>query len=281
MAAMNSAKTFFMSWLFPWVPKRLLSRATGLLMRFHLPKPFRAFLIRRFARAFNISIPDAEYELTHYRSLDAFFTRRLKTGIRPIEHSFVHPVDGKLTQFGRVEKGELVQAKGWTYPMGEFLGDEALAKVYEGGQYSTYYLCPADYHRVHAPVGGDLVSALHIPGLLWPVNDWSVTNIKRLFCLNERVVLNFIGEHGRWSLVMVGATNVGHITVTLDPSITTNRWMWHAPTDRQYSPPLPVKAGDELGMFHLGSTVICVYEKSFPGELSRGFVDVKMGQKAH
>lgn len=276
-----SLKTFFMSWIFPWVPKRLLSRATGLLMRWPLPRPTRNFLIRRFAKAFRISIPEAEYELSHYGSLDAFFTRKLKAGLRPIEASYIHPVDGRLTQFGPVEKGELVQAKGWTYPMGEFLGDEKLAALYEGGQYSTYYLCPADYHRVHAPVGGSLVNARHIPGLLWPVNDWSVTNIKRLFCLNERVVLNFESEQGRWSLVMVGATNVGHITVTLDPSITTNRWMWHEPTDRQYSPALPVRAGDELGMFHLGSTVICVFEKTFPTAVSRGFLDVKMGQKAH
>lgn len=270
-----------MSWLFPWVPKRLLSRATGLLMRFPLPRPFRGFLIRQFAKAFNISIGEAEYELTHYGSLDAFFTRKLKEGLRPVHGSYVHPVDGKLTQFGEVVNGELIQAKGWTYQMGEFLGDEKLAKIYEGGQYSTYYLCPADYHRVHAPVEGDLVSARHIPGLLWPVNDWSVTNIKRLFCLNERVVLNFDSPSGRWSLVLVGATNVGHITITPDPSITTNRWMWHAPTDRQYSPPLKIQAGDELGMFHLGSTVMCVFEKTFPAVLKQGFVDVRMGQKAH
>ncbi len=269
-----------MSWLFPWVPKRLLSRATGLLMRLPLPGPLRPPLVRAFAGAFNITLAEAERELPYYGSLDAFFTRKLKNGLRPIEGEYVHPVDGKLTQFGPVQNGELVQAKGWNYPMGEFLGDEKLAQVYEGGQFSTFYLCPADYHRVHAPTHGRLVSARHIPGLLWPVNDWSVTNIRRLFCLNERVVLNFESERGRWSLVLVGATNVGHITITLDPSITTNRWMWHAPTDRQYSPPLEVKAGDELGMFHLGSTVICVFEASFPHRLTGGFRNVKMGQKA-
>jgi phosphatidylserine decarboxylase len=168
-----------------------------------------------------------------------------------------------LTQQGLVIEGELLQAKGWNYSLAEFLGEETLAKAYEGGRYYTYYLCPADYHRVHAPSAGLMVSARHIPGLLWPVNEWSVTNIRRLFCLNERVVMNFESPEGRWSLVMVGATNVGKISVTLDPSIITNRWMWHAPTERQYMPGLPVKAGDELGIFHLGSTVICLFEKSF------------------
>lgn len=232
-------------------------------MRVPIPRPLRRAMIKGFAAFFKISIPEAEHTLENYSSLNAFFTRKLKAGARPLNGPFIHPVDGRLTEQGRVEKGELIQAKGWTYNLGEFLGDETLATRFEGGSYATYYLCPADYHRVHAPVEGELISARHIPGLLWPVNEWSVTNIRRLFCLNERVVMNFKSPQGMWSLVMVGATNVGQITVSLDPSITTNRWMWHAPTDRTYTPALPVQAGDELGIFHLGSTVICVFEKTF------------------
>lgn len=260
---MKAFKHLFFAWIFPWIPKRLLSRATGVAMRLPLPAPLASKVVPRFARFFKIMVEEAELPLHTYGSLDAFFTRKLKAGARPIGGELVHPVDGKLTEQGPVTAGQLVQAKGWTYELAEFLGDEALAKAYEGGDYYAYYLCPADYHRVHAPTSGDLVSARHIPGLLWPVNEWSVTNIKRLFCLNERVVMNFQTPRGRWSLVMVGATNVGHMTITVDPSIVTNRWMWHAPTDRVYAPALPVKTGDEVGMFHLGSTVICVFEKGF------------------
>lgn len=259
---MKAFKTFFFAWVFPWVPKRLLSRLVGLLMRLPIPRPLRGLMIAGFAKAFKIESEEAELSPYHYRSLDAFFTRKLKPNIRPLNGDFIHPVDAKLTEQGEVKKGELVQAKGWTYPLAEFLGDELLAKAYEGGSFATYYLCPADYHRVHAPRAGNLISARHIPGMLWPVNEWSVTNIKRLFNLNERVVMNFTTPQGKWSLVMVGATNVGHISISVDPSITTNRWMWHAPTDRRYTPEIPIKAGDELGMFHLGSTVICVYEKT-------------------
>ncbi len=252
-----------MAWIFPWVPKRLLSRMTGMGMRVPLG-PLAGWLIPFFARLFKIDVAAAEFPPREYRSFDHFFTRRLKSGLRPIEGPFVHPADSQLTENGSVLAGQLVQAKGWSYELAEFLGDEALAKAYESGSFVTYYLCPADYHRVHSPLSGQLVSARHIPGLLWPVNSWSVTNIRRLFNLNERVVLNFQSEQGPWSLVLVGATNVGHMTIAPDPSIITNRWMWHMPSDRTYSPPLEVQVGDELGTFHLGSTVICVYSWQIP-----------------
>lgn len=271
---MNGFSRLFMAWIFPWVPKRLLSRATGVGMRIPLG-PLSGLLIPLFAQFFKINAAEAEYEPSHYRSFDDFFTRALKPGLRPVAADFVHPCDAKLTLNGPVKDGELVQAKGWSYPLAEFLGDSKLAAAYSNGGYATYYLCPADYHRVHSPLAGDLVSARHIPGLLWPVNEWSVTNIRRLFNLNERVVLNFSSPKGRWSLVMVGATNVGHMTMTVDPSIITNRWLWHAPTDRYYTPPQPVKPGDELGMFHLGSTVICIFEWA-PVPLSPRLV--KLGQ---
>jgi len=88
--------------------------------------------------------------------------------LRQVSGSFVHPVDGRLTEQGEVRAGELVQAKGWNYSLAEFLGSEDLARAYEGGQYLTYYLCPADYHRVHSPAEGSLVSARHIPGCSGP-----------------------------------------------------------------------------------------------------------------
>jgi phosphatidylserine decarboxylase len=274
---MKGFKNFFFSWIFPWVPKRLMSRTVGVFMRIPIPPPLGWVLIPLFAKLFSIDMSEAECRPGSYRTLNAFFTRKLKPGARPLAPSLlVHPVDGQLTEHGMVQSGQLIQVKDWTYDLSEFLGERGLALAFEGGHFYTYYLCPADYHRVHAPTEGLLVSARHIPGLLWPVNEWSVNNVRRLFNLNERVILNFDSPHGRWSLVMVGATNVGKITVSLDPSITTNRWMWHAPTDRRYSPPVPVAIGEELGVFHLGSTVVCVFEKSFHRSLG-GARSVQMG----
>jgi phosphatidylserine decarboxylase len=275
---MNRLQTVFMAWIFPWFPKRLLSRGMGVIMRIPFPAFISYVALPLFAWIFGIRITDAEKSLGSYHSFDAFFTRKLKAGLRPIQGQVVHPVDGVLTTQGEIKNGELIQAKGWTYAAAEFLGDAQLAKHYEGGTFLTYYLCPADYHRVHAPTSGEMVSARHIPGLLWPVNEWSVHNIRRLFNLNERVVLNFESPRGKWSAVLVGATNVGHITITPDPSITTNRWLWHAPTDRQYSPPIPMAPGTELGMFHLGSTVICIFDKEFGIEVPGRELSVKMGE---
>jgi len=272
---MNRLSTLFMSWIFPWVPKRLLSRMTGLFMRLPLG-PLSGVLIPVFAKIFKINIAEAEFPPSAYRSFDHFFTRKLRLDARPVAAGLVHPVDGKLTENGAVLQGELMQAKGWPYSLGEFLGDEALAQAYASGSFVTYYLCPADYHRVHSPFHGELQSARHIPGMLWPVNTWSVQNIRRLFNLNERVVLNFSAPEGPWSLVMVGATNVGQMTISLDPSILTNRWMWHAPTDRRYSPSPVVQPGTELGMFHLGSTVICIYSWKIPQVLKP--TPVQMGR---
>lgn len=273
---MKRLKTLFFAWIFPWVPKRLLSRFVGVLMRI----PYPLFLARPLVAGFGwfFGIDSSEAEICDYHSLDGYFTRRLKPGARPIGGDLVHPVDGRLTEQGEVRAGELIQAKGWTYPLAEFLGSDELARAYEGGTFLTYYLCPADYHRVHAPMAGSLVSARHIPGMLWPVNQWSVHNIRRLFNLNERVVMNFSSPRGRWSYVMVGATNVGHMTITVDPSIATNRWMWHAPTDRLYSPAISVKAGEELGIFHLGSTVICVFEKGMGVRVPGQEIPVRMGR---
>lgn len=273
---MKAFKTFFFAWLFPWVPKRLLSRIVGVIMRLPIPGPLRSLVLSGFASFFKINVTEAEHGLSHYGSMDAFFTRKVKP--RALAGAVIHPVDGVMTERGQVKNGELIQAKGWPYSLAEFLGDEALAKIYEGGTFATYYLCPADYHRVHSPMAGSLYSARHIPGLLWPVNEWSVHNIRRLFNLNERVVLNFESPQGRWSYVLVGATNVGHITITPDPSITTNRWMWHAPTDRTYTPALAIQPGDELGMFHLGSTVICIFEKGLFPIKDMGAKPVRMGE---
>lgn len=275
---MKAFKTFFFAWLFPWIPKRLLSRLVGVIMRLPIPGPLRGIVLKGFASFFKINAQEAELPFKSYRSMDAFFTRKVKP--RQLAGSVIHPVDGVMTERGEVKDGQALQAKGWPYSLAEFLGDEALAKRYEGGTFATYYLCPADYHRFHSPLSGELFSARHIPGMLWPVNEWSVHNIRRLFNLNERVVLNFKSPQGLWSYVAVGATNVGHITVTPDPSITTNRWMWHAPTDRTYTPALPVKAGDELGMFHLGSTVICIFEKGLFPINDSGPKPVRMGEAA-
>src|SRR5690606_30652682 len=141
-----------------------------------------------------------------------------------------------------------------------------------------YYLCPTDYHRVHSPVDGKITEIHYIPGKLWPVNNWSVSNIKNLFAINERVVVIIETPKGKCALVMVGATNVGKMTVTFDQGILTNNFFDRSPVKKKYPTPIEVKKGEDLGAFHMGSTVVMVYEKSFFGTTDKFNVGkVRMG----
>lgn len=252
-----------LSLVMPILPKRLLSRTVGWFTRLRLPRPITFWINRKFAEAYQINLEEAERPLKDYRTLNRFFTRKLKSGCRPIQGDWVHPADGELTQAGPVKDGKILQVKGWEYSVAEFLGDEALAKRYEGGFFTTYYLCPTDYHRVHYPMSGHLISVRHIPGQLWPVNEWSVNKIRSLFCLNERVVLNLKTERGPMSLVMVGATNVGQIEVRGLESMRTNRWMCTSSPLVEFPEPVIVRVGEEAGVFNMGSTVVCIYSKNF------------------
>jgi phosphatidylserine decarboxylase len=155
----------------------------------------------------------------------------------------------------------MIQAKGFDYKIEDFLCSSDWAQVFEQGLYLTYYLCPTDYHHIHAPVSGEVIQAHLIPGQLWPVNDWSVLHNKNLFARNERLVTYIQTERGVCALVMVGATVVGKMTVSYDPTLVSNRD--RTPSMKAYSPGRKIKVGDRLGTFHMGSTVIMVYPKDF------------------
>jgi phosphatidylserine decarboxylase len=171
------------------------------------------------------------------------------------------PVDGMAGQVGVVRGGRLVQAKGRHYSLGELLEEvEGDAwRRYEGGAFATLYLSPKDYHRIHAPVGGVVRDAVHVPGALLPVNAAAVAHVADLFARNERLMCHVDGAAGRVAVVAVGAYNVGRISAAFDPGWTTNR-RGSALSRRVYDPPVPVERGDEIMTFHLGSTVVLVFE---------------------
>jgi phosphatidylserine decarboxylase len=228
-----------------------------------------------------MDLTEARAPVTAYGSLDELFVRHLRPGVRswPREPGVVaSPVDGVVGSFGRIEGGDLLQAKGRTYTVAELLDDAELAARFEAGGYATLYLAPRHYHRIHAPVGGTIRQARHIPGRLLPVNRPAVSRIDRLFPRNERL-LTVIDEapgsgagSGRGALaglgpgpgsvavVAVGAFNVGRITADFDPSLVTNRRGARAET-RRYDLPVRVDRGDGLMAFHLGSTVVLLFER--------------------
>lgn len=258
--------------LLRFLPRNQLSWLVGQLAHLRLPPPLGGWSVRQFVRFFRIDPATASQPISSYRSIGEFFTRELAPGLRPLGLEPVSPVDGAVRAAGAITGGMLEQVKGRRYPLAMLLGDEALAARYAAGVVFNLYLSPPDYHHVHSPVSGSIRAARWIPGTLWPVNDWSVNRIENLFGRNERIVIEI--ESPRFGLVtcvMVGATNVGRMSVTFDDIVTNSSPGRFRPgqRERRYTPAPAVTAGDRLGTFHLGSTVILLFEA---GRLEGGAV---------
>lgn len=253
-------------WYLRFLPKNSLSRFVGELANLEEPKPLVSAAKNWFAKKYQLNMQEAELPLAEYASISKLFTRKLKPGLRPIGLGLVNPCDARLTCAEHIESDQIIQAKGQSYKLSEFLRvnpDDILAK-FSGGLALTYYLCPTDYHRVHSPVDGELEMIEHVPGALWAVNDWSTQNIDRLFAVNERVIFWLRTALGPVALVMVGATNVGKISVSVGPesfqsTFTTNAKGVSEPRQQAFMPAVTVKKGQEIGVFNMGSTVIMVY----------------------
>ena len=262
------------------LPKHGMSRVAGRVANLRVPWTLRATVYRAFARIFGAKLEEVELPLTSYGSINAFFTRQLKAGLRPIAaNAIVSPVDGAVGAYGPVADDVLVQAKGRTYSLAALVGDEELAHAMDGGTFATLYLAPKDYHRIHVPLDGDIVAATYIPGELWPVNVHAVTHVADLFAVNERIVITIRGRAGGTTIVvLVGATMVGTTRVAFDDLHTNARR--RDVQRRRYDPPIPVHAGGPLGHFEFGSTVILVSSR-YAGALDPLEVGetVRMGQR--
>lgn len=246
------------------LPKRRLSRLVGHLMHWEGPSWLIHPSIKAFASFYKIRLDEAERPYNDYPSIGEFFVRRLKPGIRPVGQSWaVHPADSRITQAATIDDGTLIQAKGHTYKLSEFTHDSDSDKKWAGGLFLTYYLCPTDYHRVHSPVDGVIKAVRYMPGMLWPVNEWSTQNVPNLFTVNERVLVEIETDLGVVGVVFVGATNVGHIVLTFDEQIRGNQEGPRLPQYKTYPEGIAIKKGEELGMFRMGSTVVMLYPPIF------------------
>lgn len=251
------------------VPRNALSRAVGAATRAPVPEAAHRAAIRWFVRRYRVDVTDAARPVEDYETFDAFFTRTLRPGARPVaegEGVLASPCDGAVGACGPIEAGRLLQAKGRPYGLAEFLGGGGRARDFDGGTFVTLYLAPFDYHRVHVPVDGRVVEAAHVPGTLWPVNPPSVARIEDLFAVNERVLTFLDTAFGPVCVAMVGATCVGRIEMCYDDLVS------NAGTEggrRTYDPPRALAKGEELGVFHMGSTVILLFA---PGAFEAGAV---------
>ena len=240
------------------LPKHAMSRGAGWLASLTVPVGWRSTVYRGYCRLFGANPEEAALPLDQYSSINAFFTRALKPGLRPLApNAIVSPVDAAVGAYGLVDDDTLVQAKGRTYSLAALLGDRDLARMFKGGTYTTLYLSPKDYHRIHVPMGGRVTAATYIPGELWPVNVAAVTHVPDLFAVNERIVVTLEGEHGGcMAIVPVGATMVGMTRLAFD-DLHTNARRGEVQR-RTYAPPIALQAGEQLGHFEFGSTVVLV-----------------------
>ncbi len=267
-----------MSAVMPQLPKKYLSHYVGSFAYKKWPLPLAQLSVKAFASLVGINVAEAEKPLSEYKSVGELFSRRLKKEARPICGERIHPCDSRITQSGKIVQGILIQAKGIKYTLDEFLPQTPWAELLEGGTFTTYYLSPKDYHRVHSPLKGKVCWLKTFPGELWPVNYWSLRNIPGVLAVNERVAIGIETAQGRAILVMVGATNVGSMSFPFDPSVHTNEYPFkNRRLLMEYTPPKALSVGDELGVFNLGSTVVLLTEPKLnwmPSEARK----VKMGE---
>lgn len=261
------------------LPRERITRAVGTLCELPLPSTVASAVVGTFAKAYRVDMDEAVKPERGYACFDEFFTRPLRDGARPIAEeadAIVSPADGKIESFGPITRDGNFKVKGRNYTALDLVGDPVDAHRYEGGQFAIVYLSPRDYHRVHAPVAGNVSIVRSFPGDLYPVNAFGERHIPKLFARNRRVAICIdTATQGRVTVVMVGAIVVGRITVSgieeRDVPVGEHR----------LEPSLQVERGGEIGMFHLGSTAVVFVEpgKARPWGIESG--PIRMGQSLH
>ncbi len=267
-------------WLQYVLPHRLCSRMVHRFMRIRAPW-LKNRVIKHMVRAFDINLDEAaSASFDDYAHFNAFFTRALKPGSRPMDtdsDALVSPVDGVVSQAGDIREGRIIQAKGQSYTVQELLADDTQA--YQNGRFITLYLSPRDYHRIHAPADCTLHGLRHVPGRLFSVAEWTAQAIPRLFARNERLVNRIEIKQREVAFVYVGAILVSSIETVSHGVITPP----YAKTvhDIAVEKPLTYRKGEEMGRFNMGSTVILVFPEGaieFEPSIVPGAA-VRLGQK--
>ena len=248
-------------------------------------KIWKNLFIKQIIRHYGVNMDEAlEQDLNAYKSFNDFFTRELKPGVRPLtteRNAIACPADGAVSQAGKITGGEIFQAKGKSYSVTDLLGGSAeRAEPFNNGVFTTIYLSPKDYHRLHMPLTGILREMVHIPGRLFSVNMATTNSVPGLFARNERVAALFDTDAGPMALVLVGAIFVSSIEtlwhgVVTPPTITSVQ-SW------QYLENAPMlKIGEEMGRFNMGSTIIVLFAKDMAQWDSEFTADkvVKLGER--
>ncbi|MDZ7662415.1 archaetidylserine decarboxylase [Thiohalophilus sp.] len=265
------------------LPHHLLSHLMGRLTRLRIGW-LKDLCITSFIRLFNVNMAEAaQPDPRAYPDFNHFFTRALAADARPLavgDGNVICPVDGTVSQLGRLQYETLLQAKGHRYVLSQLLADHSAAvRMFQDGHFATLYLSPRDYHRIHMPLAGTLREMIYVPGRLFSVNPTTVNRVPDLFARNERVICLFDTELGPMAMILVGAIFVASIDTVWHGTVTPPRGKTVQYRDyRQH--PVHLQQGEEMGRFNMGSTVILLFGKdavTFSDELAAED-HVQMGQ---
>jgi phosphatidylserine decarboxylase len=253
-----SAVTYATAQILRVLPRARIGRAIGQLADRPWSGPIGRAVVGLYSRMYDVSLDEC-VQNGGWANFDEFFTRELRDGAREVDAdptAVVSPADGNIESMGPIEADGTFVVKGRPYSVAELVGGEQEAARFVGGQGCVVYLSPRDYHRVHAPVGGTIRRIRSMPGDYYPVNAIGMRHVANLFCRNRRVAIEIDGDaqRGRTTVVMVVAMIVGRIT-------TVGIEARDVPLgDHVFDPPLRVARGDEIGIFHLGSTAVLLAE---------------------
>lgn len=232
----------------------LTSMTFSKLLRSYTRSKYSRPLIKPFAKWIHFNQNESQKKLNDFESLDAIFTRKLKSGTRPVatgKDLITSPADGVLTAAGLLSGEDAVfRVKGSSYSLKTLLGKRNLVKACTHGSYAVIYLAPHNYHRVHAPVSGKRIHSYALGCRSEPVNLWGLTYGSHPLSGNYRLITEIETEFGRSVVIKVGAVNVNSIQLTSFDRL--------------------IEKGDEMGYFSFGSTVILLFESQNINWIEKG-----------
>jgi phosphatidylserine decarboxylase len=236
------------------IPRRSVTRFIGWFSKIEQPlvRDLSIGIWRLFS---DLDLTEAKKK--QFKSMHDCFTRELKEGARradPDPNVLVSPCDGIIGANGQLLGTELMQIKGFRYTLEELFGNSSLVSLYRNGRYVTLRLTSSMYHRFHAPHDCRVEQVTYIPGDAFNVNPVTLKRIEKLFCKNERAI------------IQTRLTQSGH-PVTLVPvaAILVASIRLHfldVPLSLQYEGPHTLacdalyRKGEEMGWFEHGSTII-------------------------
>ena len=266
------------------LPKHFMTAVIWRIARVRHPG-FKNFLIKHFIKWFDVETDEVKLAVPDdFATFNEFFIRELADDARPIDpadSSIVSPVDGTVSIATHLSANRLIQAKGIDYTLDDLLATDLDAvDTYRDGNFATLYLAPYNYHRVHAPLAGELIAARYVPGDLFSVNAATAKHVNGLFRRNERLVMHFDSDHGPYALIFVGALMVGSISTPWSNEIRPLKPGTAQEIDLR-GHATRVDKGELLGWFNMGSTVILLSPKNAWrwADTLQNASDVTMGER--